>query len=205
MDRSAVTWGGIRPFSLYVRDRGLTPEFGTINGGWSVTVFTQPTPAITDVSLHGSGCAKPDYDGDGRSDVAVYRPATGEWFVVQSSTGTGSVTSWGAPAASGAGDIAVPGDYDGDGQTDIAIYRETTATWYLRYSFGGTAAISFGAPSAMGLADAPVPGDYDGDGITDIAIYRAGTGEWIIRNSNGSGTTIRTWGAPGFGDYPARR
>ena len=24
-----------------------------------------------------------DYDGDGRTDIAVYRPATGRWFVLQ--------------------------------------------------------------------------------------------------------------------------
>ena len=134
------------------------------------------------------------------------RPTSGEWFVLQSSTNTGTVVNWGAPSASGAGDIAAPGDYDGDGQTDIAIYRATTGTWYVRYSFGGTATIPFGAASAAGLGDTPVPGDYDGDGITDLAIYRAGAGQWwIISNSNGSGITVQTWGAPGLGDYPARR
>ena len=28
-----------------------------------------------------------DYDGDGKTDFAVWRPGTGEWFVIDSSTG----------------------------------------------------------------------------------------------------------------------
>ena len=76
--------------------------------------------------MGGPSCAKPDYDGDGRSDIAVYRPATGEWFINGSATNTNIYYAWGAPASTGAGDIPVPGDYDGDGQTDVAVYRQTT-------------------------------------------------------------------------------
>jgi subtilisin-like proprotein convertase family protein len=188
-------------WSLYVRDHapGL---IGTIANGWSLTFYIQPQ-LPTPPNLTAPNCAKPDYDGDGRSDVAVYRPTTGEWFVLQSSTNSGVVIPWGAPSGTGAGDIAAPGDYDGDGQTDLAVYRESTGTWFLRYSFGGTAAIDWGAPAFLGLGDRPVPGDYDGDGINDLAVYREATGVWLIRRSNGTGAAIYTWGGPG--DYPARR
>ena len=140
-------------WSLYVRDHapGL---IGTIANGWSLTFYIQPQ-LPTPRNLTAPNCAKPDYDGDGRSDVAVYRPTTGEWFVLQSSTNTGVVIPWGAPSGTGAGDIAAPGDYDGDGQTDLAVYRESTGTWYVRYSFGGTAAIDWGAPAFLGLGDRP--------------------------------------------------
>jgi subtilisin-like proprotein convertase family protein len=188
-------------WSLYVRDHAGA-DIGTIANGWSMTFYTQPQLSTT-ANVRTPSCAKPDYDGDGRTDVAVYRPNTGEWFVLQSSTNTGFVVTWGAPPSTGAGDIAVPGDYDGDGLTDIAVYRESTGTWYLRYSLGGTAAIDFGAPASLGLGDRPVPGDYDGDGINDLAVYREATGVWYIRKSNGTGIATYTWGAPG--DYPARR
>jgi hypothetical protein len=34
-----------------------------------------------------------DYDGDGKTDAAVYRD--GVWFILQSSNGATTVTSWG--------------------------------------------------------------------------------------------------------------
>jgi len=39
-----------------------------------------------------------DYDGDGRTDVAIFRPSTGTWWILQSSTGYTTYTSqlWGA-------------------------------------------------------------------------------------------------------------
>ena len=36
-----------------------------------------------------------DYDGGGRTDIAVYRPSTGTWYIINSSTGL-RVQQWGA-------------------------------------------------------------------------------------------------------------
>ena len=59
-----------------------------------------------------------DYDGDGKTDVAVYRD--GAWIILRSSNGGVIATGWGGLAQ----DIPVPGDYDGDGKTDLAVYRD---------------------------------------------------------------------------------
>ena len=63
-----------------------------------------------------------DYDGDGRTDLAVYRLSTGQWFVRNQFT-----VSFGDP-----GDVAVPADYNGDGVIDIAVYRPSTGQWFVR-------------------------------------------------------------------------
>jgi subtilisin-like proprotein convertase family protein len=189
-------------WSLYVKDNAPGTG-GVIASGWTLTLYSQPANPITGLGLGGPSCSKPDYDGDGRTDIAVYRPATGEWFIAQSGSGTTVVIPWGAPASSGLGDIPVPGDYDGDGVTDVAVYRVKTGTWFIRYSGGGSATVDFGAPSSFGLGDTPVPGDYDGDGIFEIAIYRQSAGTWFLRHTNGVGVTIQGFGAPG--DIPARR
>jgi hypothetical protein len=127
------------------------------------------------------GAALYDLTGDCRTDVAVYRPATGAWYV-RGKPGRG----YGA-----AGDFPVPGDYNGDGLTDMAVYRPATGAWYVRSQYSVFHGVA---------TDMPVPGDYNGDGKTDVAVYRPSTGAWYIR-----GRTSVGYGATGDipipGDY----
>jgi hypothetical protein len=89
-----------------------------------------------------------DYDGDGKTDIAVYQPATGVWFIINSSTGGVRTQQWGLQD-----DLPVPADYDGDGKTDLAVYRPSTGVWFIiNSSTGGVRTQPWGLPSDQSFA-----------------------------------------------------
>jgi hypothetical protein len=142
----------------------------------------------------GSSTAKSapgDYDGDGKTDAAVFNAGT--WTIRKSSTGTTQTINFGV-----SGDIPVTGDYDGDGKSDAAIYRPSTGTWWvLNSSNGASPATAFGVAT-----DIPVPGNYDGDSKTDLAVFRPSTGDWHILGST-SGYYTFHWGVASDIPVPA--
>ena len=74
-----------------------------------------------------------DFDGDMKTDYAVFRPGTGNWYIVQSSNGSTQFAHWGAN-----GDVPVVGDYDGDGKSDVAVFRPSSGDWYILRSSNGS-------------------------------------------------------------------
>ena len=138
-----------------------------------------------------------DFDNDGVTDLAVWRPTDGNWYILRSSDGQIRTTPWGESRHN---DVPVPGDYDGDGVTDLAVWRPTDGYWYIIRSSDGQIRTTPWGESRHN--DVPVPGDYDGDGVTDLAVWRPTDGYWyIIRSSDGQ---IRTtpWGESRHNDVP---
>jgi hypothetical protein len=135
-----------------------------------------------------------DFDGDGRSDLSVFRSPESNWYRLNSSDSSFAAFRWGVST-----DKIVPADYDGDGKTDHAIFRD--GVWWIFQSMSSQArVVQFGI-----AGDLPRPGDYDGDGSADLCIFRPSTGTWWRQNSSNGQFAVSQFGANGdapmLGDY----
>jgi hypothetical protein len=158
---------------------------------------SSPQAAITIID-HGHSAAQAnfDFDGDGKSDISLFRPSIGTWFAINSSDGSFSINQWGLN-----GEKTVPADYDGDGKTDLAVWRPSNGVWFWINSSTGTV-----GGNQFGLnGDIPAPADYDGDGKADIMIYRPSAGQWWIYASSSNNVSVTFFGSaedkPTIGDF----
>lgn len=172
---------GDRKADVSVYRAGATPSDMS---HWFVLRSTDNTLLDVQFGNGGDSIVPGDYDGDGDTDVAVFRPSNNMWF-----TSTNPANNYGAVQWGSSGDIPVPGFYDADNKTDVAVYRPSMGAWYIRRSSDmGMEVRSWGQSG-----DKVVPADYDGDGKTDLAVWRPSEGNWYIQNSGG-GTTVQSWG-----------
>lgn len=129
-----------------------------------------------------------DFDGDGGADYAVYRPAEGSWYVMNSGSNTFRTVQFGLN-----GDIPTDGDFDGDSRSDFTVFRPSTGIWYsLRSSDGQAQTLQFGQNG-----DKPLAKDYDKDGKTDFAVWRPADGNYYVFRSSDAQVQIMHWGANG--------
>ncbi|REJ78143.1 MAG: VCBS repeat-containing protein [Acidobacteria bacterium] len=128
-----------------------------------------------------------DYTGDGKADIAFWRPSTGQWFILRSE----DLTFFAFPFG-GNGDIPAPGDFDGDGTADPAVFRPSSGTWFIfRSSDQQVSVVPFGVS-----VDKPIVADYDGDGMDDVAVFRSPDNQfWLLRSSQG--VKAFQFGSPG--------
>ncbi|MBV9209890.1 MAG: FG-GAP repeat protein [Acidobacteria bacterium] len=215
---NVVYWGnvGLGGTSLWSTAGGTANTIDTVEnvfvqnpeaGRWTVQVIasevvqdshSETTAVDADYALVVSGVRARrttpfDFDGDGKSDVSVFRPSAATWYVLQSNNNSLRTQPWGLGS-----DSLAPADYDSDGKTDIAVFRPGAAAafYILQSSDNSLRSQAWGT-----TGDLPVSADFDGDGKADVAVFRPSTGIWYVLQSNNNSLRAQAFGTSG--DTPA--
>lgn len=173
------------PFTIQVNATALNADGILGNGDTTDQHF-----ALVAYNFATRPMVRADFDGDSRTDLSVYRPTGGFWYLQKSMDGFVG-QQFGLSS-----DVPVPGDYDGDGRTDIAVFRADPNPanpdfFVLRSS---TSTVNYAVWGTTG--DVPITGDYDGDAKSDFAVFRPSTNTWYIQNSLGT-TRADSFGSAG--------
>lgn len=207
-----------RVLSDWAKGRGWIPLIGDVNGdGYEDVIVWQPELGEWQAALSDGQKLTPhpgpgdfiwlrnwargrgwrpfigDFNGDGKADLLVWYPETGEWQVALSegnaftpAAGSGGFI-WLAPWARGENWFPLIGDFNGDGRDDIAVWYPVTGEWQVAFSQGDCFIPGplQGDPIwlnnwAVGREWQPMTGDFNGDGKSDIIVVNPVLGDWQV-------------------------
>jgi len=155
------------------------------NGIWYIKYATTNWTTINKQYSWGTSGDIPligDVDGDGKSDLIIYRSSSNAWFILKSSQNYDTTKS--LTASFGQSGTPLVGDIDGDGKADLSIFN--SGTWSValssqNYSPNQIATYSWGCGTACSTAgDKPFLADFDGDGKSDLTTWRDDFGFGVL-------------------------
>jgi hypothetical protein len=141
-------------------------------------------PASFAAGTNPAGIAVADYNGDGKSDMAVVNNAVAGTVGIMVSNGDGTFRPKVDYAAGASPLDARAGDFNGDGKIDLAVVGSQGVNILLGNGDG-----SFGAPTLYATAfgsHAIVVGDFNHDGKPDVATMNSGTASVLLGNGDGT-------------------
>jgi hypothetical protein len=132
----------------------------------------------------------------GFNQIAVYRPSSGQFLVLEPNNTTETLNLGVGGSADLSSLVPVPGAYDNltyfnNGQaerTEAAVYDPKSGVYTILGPGGTTYTVSGFLPG-----DIPAPADYLGDGSTQPVVFRPSTGQFI----GAGGAVIATFGQSG--------
>ena len=159
---------------------GVVPA--SANGGFAVTNMPVGAFAVWAATPNVQNLFG-DFNGDGRTDVALIGPAGWASMPVAFSNGDGTFTVTNLPITNFAGWAATPnakaivGDFNGDGLADVALIGPSSwGSMPVAFSNGDGTFNVTNVPIASFATWAATPnaqilvGDFNGDGKTDVAL-----------------------------------
>ena len=153
---------------------------------------------LTAANNSAADIAAGDYDGDGKSDLAVVlvNRAQGQtaWLARLNSGATPYFWTFGVP-----GDALITGKFFGDGKVypGVVFVRDARKPleWYIKNTQGLDVALNYGMPGDT----IPNLGDLDCDGITDLVAIRNGSSSyfpgyrlWYVSLSGSGGAVLES-------------
>ncbi|MGD9630420.1 MAG: S8 family serine peptidase [Pyrinomonadaceae bacterium] len=171
---SGVTGGDPNgTWSLYIVD-DAAGDSGTLTGGWSLTLISSSN--VCSNTPGNTRRIRADFDGDKKTDLSVYRPSEGNWYVYGSQLGF-LAANWGIP-----GDQPLAGDFSGDGETDLVVRRHVGDTVTPDIHVLKTDTFTYEGISWGTATDIILVGDYDGDNKDEVAAFRPADQAFYIRD-----------------------
>jgi FG-GAP-like repeat/FG-GAP repeat len=127
-----------------------------------------------------------DFNGDGRTDLAVANYGSGDVSVLLGK-GDGTFQSEVSYAAGSTPYSIVAGDFNGDGHTDLAVANQWSAGVSVLLG-NGDGTFQTAVTSRVGsIPSALVARDFNGDGRTDLAVANNGSNDVSVLLGKGDG------------------